>query len=231
MDFSKYKSSASEFFHDPRRWFQLTSNNAFLELLLQIPLAVMETTSDSRRVIDVQLKTHCHSVINTASDMIIMELAEYISKAENATAAADFDLAKSEALKPETMQNFAGQAYKKLTRLWPEIKKCFDLYIGVKETEEILLQPIKKKIIDTFTRASVFANKYYDEEQKQIASLPTQEHIWLFLEKSVLHSVNISVSIDIAIANWERYKRELSWLGYTVLERLLGHGFAQNCSL
>uniref|UniRef100_A0A183EV02 Conserved oligomeric Golgi complex subunit 3 n=1 Tax=Gongylonema pulchrum TaxID=637853 RepID=A0A183EV02_9BILA len=148
LDFSKYKSSASEFFHDPRRWFQLTSNNAFLELLLQIPLAVMETTSDSRRVIDVQLKTHCHSVINTASDMIIMELAEYISKAENATAAADFDLAKSEALKPETMQNFAGQAYKKLTRLWPEIKKCFDLYIGVKETEEILLQPIKKKIID-----------------------------------------------------------------------------------
>ncbi|KAL3997944.1 Sec34-like family protein [Acanthocheilonema viteae] len=181
FDFSKYKTSASQLFHDRHRWFQLTSNNAFLEFLLQVPLAVTEAAGDSRRIIDVRLKTHCHNLINTASDVIIFEFADYIAKAEETAAMSDFDLAKNDSLNANSMQNFAGQAYRKLTHLWPEIKGCFDLYIGFKETENILLQPVKKRIIDVFTRAAVFVDKFYDDEQKQIAGLPTQEHIWLIM--------------------------------------------------
>ncbi|VIO96623.1 Uncharacterized protein BM_BM7038 [Brugia malayi] len=177
FDFSKYRTSASQLFHDRHRWFELTSNNAFLEFLLQVPLAVTEAAGDSRRIIDIRLKTHCHNLINTTSDMIIFEFADYIAKAEKTAATADFDLAKNDFLKASSMQNFAGQAYKKVTHLWPEIKECFDLYIGFKETENILLQPIKKRIIDVFTRAGTFVDKFYDDEQKQIASLPTQDHI------------------------------------------------------
>ncbi|OZC12789.1 hypothetical protein X798_00423 [Onchocerca flexuosa] len=181
FDFSKYRISASQLFHDRHRWFELTSNNAFLEFLLQVPLAVTEAAGDSRRIIDVRLKTHCHNLINTTSDMIISEFADYIAKAEEIVATPDFDIANNESLKASNMQNFAGQAYKKLTHLWPEIKECFDLYINCKETENILLQPIKKRIIDLFTRASTFVDKFYNNEQKQIAGLPTQEHIWLVM--------------------------------------------------
>uniref|UniRef100_A0A915PYV8 Conserved oligomeric Golgi complex subunit 3 n=1 Tax=Setaria digitata TaxID=48799 RepID=A0A915PYV8_9BILA len=181
FDLSKYKISASQLFHDRHRWFELTSNNVFLEFLLQVPLAVTEAAGDSRRIIDVRLKTHCHNLINAATDMIILEFADYITKAEEAAATPDFDLAKNDSLKASSMQNFAGQAYKKLTHLWPEIKQCFDLYISFKETEDILLQPVKKRIIDIFTRANVFVDKFYDNEQKQIAGLPNQEHIWLKL--------------------------------------------------
>ncbi|VDM06886.1 unnamed protein product [Wuchereria bancrofti] len=181
FDFSKYRTSASQLFHDRHRWFELTSNNAFLEFLLQVPLAVTEAAGDSRRIIDIRLKTHCHNLINTTSDMIIFEFADYIAKAEETAATADFDLAKNDFLKASSMQNFAGQAYKKVTHLWPEIKECFDLYIGFRETENILLQPIKKRIIDVFTRAGIFVDKFYDDEQKQIASLPTQEHMWLVM--------------------------------------------------
>ncbi|CAG9537962.1 unnamed protein product [Cercopithifilaria johnstoni] len=181
FDFSKYRTSASQFFHNRHRWFELTSNNAFLEFLLQVPLAVTEAVGDSRRIIDIRLKTHCHNLINTTSDIIIFEFADYIAKAEEIAAAPDFDLTKHDSLNANSMQNFAGQAYKKLTHLWPEIKGCFDLYIGFKETENILLQPVKKRIIDVFTRAGLFVDKFYDEEQKQIASLPTQEHIWLLM--------------------------------------------------
>ncbi|EFO25613.2 hypothetical protein LOAG_02869 [Loa loa] len=181
FDFSKYRASASQLFHDRRRWFELTPNNAFLEFLLQVPLAVTEAAGDSRRIIDVQLKTHCHNLINATSDMIIFEFADYIAKAEETAAMPDFDLTKNDSLKASNMQNFAGQAYKKLTHSWPEIKRCFDLYIGFKETENILLQPVKKRIIDVFTRAGTFVDKFYDDEQKQITGLPTQEHIWLVL--------------------------------------------------
>ncbi|VDK79504.1 unnamed protein product [Litomosoides sigmodontis] len=188
FDFSKYRTSASQLFHDPRRWFELTSNNAFLEFLLQVPLAVTEAAGDSRRIIDVRLKTHCHNLINTTTDMIVFEFADYIAKAEKAAAVSDFDLAKSDSLNANNMQNFAGQAYKKLTHLWPKIKECFDLYIGCKETENVLLQPIKKRIIDVFMRAGVFVNKFYDEEQKQIAGLPNQEHICI-VDLKIIRSI------------------------------------------
>ncbi|KAM3721269.1 Conserved oligomeric Golgi complex subunit [Dirofilaria immitis] len=181
FDFNKYRISASQLFHDRHRWFELTSNNAFLEFLLQVPLAITEVAGDSRRIINVQLKIHCHNLINTASDMIIFEFADYIAKAEETAAVADFDIAKYDSLNSNNMRNFAGQTYKKLTHLWPEIRKYFDLYINCKETENILLQPVKKRIIDVFTRADVFVDKFYDNEQKQIAALPTQEHIWLIM--------------------------------------------------
>lgn len=41
LDFSKYKTSASQLFHDRHRWFQLTSNNAFLQFLLQVSFLYM----------------------------------------------------------------------------------------------------------------------------------------------------------------------------------------------
>ncbi|VDN02132.1 unnamed protein product [Thelazia callipaeda] len=181
LDFSKYKNSASQLFQDSRRWFELTSNNIFLEFLLKVPLAVTEVTGDSRRIIDSQLKTHCHSLINIAGDMIILEFANYIAEAEKMVTASNSDLSKNDFLKANNMQDFVGQANKNLTHLWPEIKKCINLYIGMKETEDVLLQPVKKRIIDVFTRAGVVADKLYDEEQKQIAGLPTQEHIWLLI--------------------------------------------------
>lgn len=45
---------------------------------------VTEAAGDSRRIIDIKLKTHCHNLINTTSDMIIFELADYVAKAEKA---------------------------------------------------------------------------------------------------------------------------------------------------
>uniref|UniRef100_A0A914RXA7 Conserved oligomeric Golgi complex subunit 3 n=1 Tax=Parascaris equorum TaxID=6256 RepID=A0A914RXA7_PAREQ len=101
LDLSKYKTSATQLFHDRGHWFELNSKNAFIEFLFQL-------------------------------------------------AKGDVDV-KKEAL----------------------IRSAFDLYIGAKDTEDILLQPVRKRIVD-----------FYDEEQKQIAGVPVLEQIWLVLNSA-----------------------------------------------
>lgn len=60
-----------------------------------MPLAVTEAAGDSRRIIDIRLKTHCRNLINTTSDMIIFEFADYIAKAEEMVSRIQLVLAKS----------------------------------------------------------------------------------------------------------------------------------------
>ncbi|VDM39807.1 unnamed protein product [Toxocara canis] len=182
LDLGKYKTSAAQLFHDREHWFDFNSKNAFLEFLFQVPISVSEQLGDFRRIIDARLKSHCHTLIENTANMIIIELADYMNKVEEASLGkGDVDIAKEPLLSAANMQNFVGQAYRKLTHCWPEILSAFNLYIGAKDTEDILLQPVKKRIVDIFARANVFASKLYDEEQKQIASVPLSEQIWLVL--------------------------------------------------
>ncbi|VDK44516.1 unnamed protein product [Anisakis simplex] len=181
FDLSKYKTSAAQLFHDREHWFDLNSKNAFLEFLFQVPVSVSEQLGDFRRIIDARLKSHCRELINSASDMIIIELVDYMNKIDELMKGENIDLNKEDTLQPTTMQNFVSQAYRKLTHSWPEINSAFDLYIGAKDTEDVLLHPIKKRIVDAFERANIFVNKQYNDEQKQIASIPSSEQIWLVL--------------------------------------------------
>lgn len=64
------------------------------------------------------------------------------------------------------------------------MRAAFSLYISATDTEEILLQPIQKAIFGLFTNIAIFAHKYFTEEQRQIASVPEQEQIWLLLSNS-----------------------------------------------
>ncbi|VDM73345.1 unnamed protein product [Strongylus vulgaris] len=59
----------------------------------------------------------------------------------------------------------------------------YSLYIGVAETEAILLSPVRKRIADTFARALSFAARAYDDDGRSIAALPTVQHVYLLLNK------------------------------------------------
>uniref|UniRef100_A0A915B293 Conserved oligomeric Golgi complex subunit 3 n=1 Tax=Parascaris univalens TaxID=6257 RepID=A0A915B293_PARUN len=183
LDLSKYKTSATQLFHDRGHWFELNSKNAFIEFLFQVPVSISEQLGDFRRIIDARLKSHCHALIENTANMIIVEFADYLNKAEE-LAKGDVDVKKEALVLASNMQNFVGQAYRKLTHCWPEIRSAFDLYIGAKDTEDILLQPVRKRIVDVFARANVFVEKFYDEEQKQIAGVPVLEQIWLVLNSA-----------------------------------------------
>jgi hypothetical protein len=84
-------------------------------------------------------------------------------------------------LSPKLLNDVISNAFKNMKQNWPAIRATFTLYIGVRETEEILLQPIRKSVVDTFTNINLFVQKHFSEEQRQIASVPNQEQIWLLL--------------------------------------------------
>uniref|UniRef100_A0A7E4W7S3 Conserved oligomeric Golgi complex subunit 3 n=1 Tax=Panagrellus redivivus TaxID=6233 RepID=A0A7E4W7S3_PANRE len=190
IDFSKYRSSAMTLFSSESRskWFELSTNNAFLSFLLAAPIQVHELQTDSRRIIENQLKKHCHKLIKFVVNMVVGDLATvsteidtFEAAASAASAEAPVSWKQNPKLQPKALNDVVSNVFKNLKQNWPAIRATFTLYIGVRETEEILLQPIRKNVVDYFTNVNLFAQKNFSEEQRQVASIPNQEQIWLLL--------------------------------------------------
>jgi hypothetical protein len=186
IDFSKYRSSAMQLFSAESRgkWFELSTNNAFLSFLLSAPVQVHELQTDSRRVIENMLKKHCHKLIKFVTNMVIGELATISSEidAVETSEKSSTDAWKANPkLTPKALNDVISNVFKNMKQNWPSIRATFTLYIGYRETEEILLQPIRKAVVDIFTNINLFTQKHFTEEQRQIASVPNQEQIWLLL--------------------------------------------------
>ncbi|XGW25009.1 hypothetical protein V3C99_006443 [Haemonchus contortus] len=194
IDFARMKNS---FFDDKSRWFELSSNNAFLELLFSsppahkvllkgnhpVPIHVSEQSCDTRRVIDSQLRTRCNQLISTSAEFIVGPLLKWVDFAEDELLKPDFDLKKHPDLAPSKLNDLSKVAVKALSHAWPELCATYSLYIGVAETEAILLSPVRKRIADTFARALAFATRAYAEEGRSIAAVPTVQHVYLLLNK------------------------------------------------
>ncbi|VDK50777.1 unnamed protein product [Cylicostephanus goldi] len=180
IDFAKMKSSL---FDDKSRWFELSSNNAFLELLFSVPIYVSEQSGDTRRIIDIQLRKRCNELITTSANIVVGPMMNWVDTAEDELLKPDFDIKKHPDLSPAKVSELAKAAVRALTHAWPELCATYSLYIGVPETEAILLSPVRKRIADTFARAISFAARAYDDEGRSIAALPTVQHVYLLLNK------------------------------------------------
>lgn len=180
IDFARMKSL---FFDDKSRWFELSSNNAFLELLFSVPIHVSEQSGDTRRIIDIQLRARCNQLITTSAEFIVGPLLKWVDTAEDELLKPDFDLKKHPDLTPAKLNDLSKTAVRALSNAWPELCATYSLYIGVAETEAILLSPVRKRIADTFARALAFATRAYDEEGRSIAAVPTVQHVYLLLNK------------------------------------------------
>lgn len=182
IDFTRMKNSL---FEDHGRWFELSSNNAFLELLFSLPVSMSEQSGDSRQVIDLRLRAACNRLISSSAGLVLSRLAAWIETAEDELLKADFDLKKHPSLSPSNLNDVSKAAFKALSTAWPELRAKYSLYIGVAETEAILLSPVRKRIADTFARAISFASRAYDDDGRSIAALPNVQQVYLLLNKDI----------------------------------------------
>uniref|UniRef100_A0A8R1E9J3 Component of oligomeric Golgi complex 3 n=1 Tax=Caenorhabditis japonica TaxID=281687 RepID=A0A8R1E9J3_CAEJA len=95
----------------------------------------------------------------------------------------NFDLSKHPKLSAAVLKDIASEAYKNVGNKFAEIREAYSLYIGVSETESILLSPVRKRVIDVFTRVNAFAAKSYDDDSKAVAALPNVQQLVLMLNK------------------------------------------------
>jgi len=185
LDLSKYKDSVFQLLSQESRskWFELSTNNAFLSFLLSAPVYVNELQTDSRRIIESQLKKHCQHLIHIVSATLVDPLSQLTRRIDGPRGreGQTDDGATIDTLSPKEVHESVAQSFKTLRQTWPEIRSTFSLYIGVKETEDILLQSIKKAIINSFSSIYSYAEKSFNEEQQQIASVPNNEQITMVL--------------------------------------------------
>jgi hypothetical protein len=48
----------------------------------EVPIEMSESTHDFRRVVDMRLKEACHDLIAVTADAIVLELGDFVAKAE-----------------------------------------------------------------------------------------------------------------------------------------------------
>ncbi|KAF8368078.1 cogc-3 [Pristionchus pacificus] len=177
IDFSKMRSSASNLLYDRSKWFELSTNNAFLELLFQVPIQVSEPTGDSRRVIDNRLKQRCNELVSLSNTLLVKELNDFLDLAEKEAVKTGFVYKNVPSIAPKEIQAIGGRSFKNLSTNWPMIRSALNLYIGVNETESILLSPMRSLCISTWTRLHSFVSSYLSEEDQSIAAIPSLSHI------------------------------------------------------
>ncbi|EFO86431.1 CRE-COGC-3 protein [Caenorhabditis remanei] len=180
IDFSKF---TNVLFDSNSKWFELSTNNTLLELITTVPIEMREHEGDSRRVLDQQLRVATFRLAHEASQLMIGALAEWIDLAEDERLQEGFELSKHPKLAAGVLKDLASQAYRNVGSKFVEIRDAYTLYIGVAETEAILLSPVRKRVIDVFTRVNSFASKTYDEESRAVAALPNVQQLVLMLNK------------------------------------------------
>jgi len=145
------------------------------------PVHISELQTDPRALVETFLKKWCQTLIDHLTKLVISHVIHAPYEIEQLIA----DKVNSEKLSPMSINNRASAAYRDIKQNWPQIRMALALYIGIKETEDILLLPVKKAIFSTFDSLSLFCDNYFDEEQRQIASIPSQEQLSLVLNASL----------------------------------------------
>ncbi|KAI6230109.1 Component of oligomeric Golgi complex 3 [Aphelenchoides fujianensis] len=169
LDLGKYKETVGELFS--------AENRASLP-----PVQVSELQLDSRRIVEARLKRHCQQLIQFVVGFLTRKLDGVIAAIEQVEPKdPPADFSKHPLLGPKPLNDVVSEAFKGLKQNWPAITAAYHLYIGGAETEDILLQPVRKGVVGRFELVAQFAARHFSEEQQQVASIPNQEQIWLLV--------------------------------------------------
>lgn len=80
LDFSTLRTAAVGLLQKRDRLFSFSSNNAFLEFILEGTPKVVEYLIDSRKEIDKELKSACEAFILAATNTLIGGVTQWIQK-------------------------------------------------------------------------------------------------------------------------------------------------------
>ncbi|CAJ0565423.1 unnamed protein product, partial [Mesorhabditis spiculigera] len=179
LSLTKVRDSASNFIYN-------MSTDAFLELLFSVsaPVQVCEVVGDSRRVVDNSLRTRCNQLIDCCAGLLARDFEKLVADFEQEAKKEGFAIARFPQFSSEKIRDCAAETQRRLGKEWPVIRASFSLYIGVAETEAILLQPVKKRIVDLFGRAAALTARWLGEEGVSITAIPSPQHIHLLLNKA-----------------------------------------------
>jgi hypothetical protein len=181
-------AAAYNLFKKRSRFFSLGTNNAFLEFLFEGFPELIEMQLDSKKEVDLKLKSSCETFIKHSTSSLSLPLKTLVGKYNVIIELAgkeDKDTAsfiiQQPFADPKDVHSVINQTNKLIKTQVPLLKHNLSLYLSNEETEHILFKPIKANILSLYQSMEDICGKYYSKEDQQIITCPTQYEVTLML--------------------------------------------------
>ncbi|KHJ43497.1 Sec34-like family protein [Trichuris suis] len=183
VDFGKIKDSAVGLLQRKAQWFALSSNNAFLQFMLQMPTQTAQHIIDSRRELDITVKTACQNFIAQTVKVFVGELAIFLEQAKQVQQGTETEkpLKTYPFAEPKVLNDLVLRAYQNLKIRIPEFRHLMSLYLSNEETENILFAPVKMQIKGIYASLGQLIAQRYDDDDRHIIALTSEEEVSLLL--------------------------------------------------
>ncbi|KFD70177.1 hypothetical protein M514_03265 [Trichuris suis] len=199
VDFGKIKDSAVGLLQRKAQWFALSSNNAFLQFMLQVvdlhkddfvhcfcfqmPTQTAQHIIDSRRELDITVKTACQNFIAQTVKVFVGELAIFLEQAKQVQQGTETEkpLKTYPFAEPKVLNDLVLRAYQNLKIRIPEFRHLMSLYLSNEETENILFAPVKMQIKGIYASLGQLIAQRYDDDDRHIIALTSEEEVSLLL--------------------------------------------------
>lgn len=143
LDFSKVKTAAFSLLLKRKQLFTLGSTNALLEFLLEGTPQVKEHLLDSKKDVDRQLKNVCEIFIKDACRGLITPVFAFLDKTRLPQPVQTPGATRPQWASPQAIGGIIQESKRLIKKKLPTLQRSMQLYLANKDTEFILLRPIR----------------------------------------------------------------------------------------
>ncbi|KAF2359926.1 Conserved oligomeric Golgi complex subunit 3 [Trinorchestia longiramus] len=211
VDWSKLKDAAYGLVQQRNNLFSLSSNNALLQFIVDGVPQVTEQLMDSKKDVDFELKRVCERLIHANTEVLVGPLTSLITKVDVILA-----MNKNEAgVKPVLIKNqpFASPAKigevvsevcRNIRSKLPKLQRSLHLYLANRDTEFILLKPVRINVASSFVRMNRILSENYSPDDVLIANCPSVDEVNMMMNAllEVKEEGTANESIPVASDNF-----------------------------
>ena len=184
LDWSKVKDAAYDLVQQRANLFSLSSNNALLQFIVDGIPHVSEQLMDSKKDVDNELKKVCEKLIHNSTEALVGQLTTFLAKMDVIISMND----RENQVKPIILSNQPFASADKVSELilavkrnirskLPKLLRNLRLYLANKDTEYILLKPVRISVANSFARLGKLLSAHYSADDVLMANCPTVDEV------------------------------------------------------
>ncbi|XRB05978.1 conserved oligomeric Golgi complex subunit 3 [Pycnococcus provasolii] len=190
LDFSHMRDQLRRITSGELSLFELSSMNAVMQLVTRSAPRVLESSVDSKKELEVQLKNACEAFIMSVTKLTVEPLLSFITKvtAVRVAAAAAAGGQEKRGIReqafaaPERLAEMANKVNEALEVQLPTAVQKMKLYLGNPGTRAILFKPIKSNVAEAHAQIAALLDAEYSAEDRASITLKSPAELGDLLE-------------------------------------------------
>ena len=184
LDWSNLKDAAYGLVQKRAYLFSLNSNNALLQFIVDGTPQVTEHIMDSKRDVDKELKKVCEQLIISNTLDLIGSLMSLLSRMDKILTMNETEnnvkpivLKNQPFATPEKIGECVSQVFHDIRSRLPTLQVDLHLYLANRDTEFILLKPVRLNVLRNFSHLSSIVTANYSQDDTIIANCPSPDEL------------------------------------------------------